>query len=108
MKGRNPTAKEKRHMDKVQRQGCIVCRRIGYGRRDAEIHHVIGKTKPNAHMMVLPLCFEHHRMGSDKPPYISRHPYKKRFIDAYGTEEELLALVDNYLVSDDIEDYLPF
>jgi hypothetical protein len=26
-------------------------------------------------------------------PFISRHPYKKRFIKAYGTEEELLEQV---------------
>jgi hypothetical protein len=26
-------------------------------------------------------------------PFISRHPYKKRFIQAYGTEEELLEQV---------------
>tara|TARA_R110000851_G_scaffold81650_2_gene179253 strand:+ start:154 stop:285 length:132 start_codon:yes stop_codon:yes gene_type:complete len=35
-------------------------------------------------------------MGSDKEP-ISRHPYKKRFIEAYGTEESLLEQVDTIL-----------
>jgi hypothetical protein len=40
-------------------------------------------------MKVLPLCAIHHRNGSHNPP-ISRHPNKKRFEEAYGTEEELL------------------
>jgi hypothetical protein len=35
-------------------------------------------------------------MGSDKEP-ISRHPYKKRFVEAYGTEETLLNQIDTML-----------
>ena len=62
----------------------------------AEIHHTQGKTKPDAHLMVLPLCFEHHRKGGDKEP-ISRHPYKKRFEKAYGTEDELLRQVEELI-----------
>ena len=29
MKGRNPTADEKRHMDRVSQIGCIVCKNQG-------------------------------------------------------------------------------
>jgi hypothetical protein len=47
---------------------------------------------PNCHFDILPLCFEHHRKGNKDEP-ISRHPYKKRFVNAYGTEEELLQQV---------------
>ena len=79
MKGRTPNKAEKQHMDRVSQLGCIVCRQQGKGRVPCEIHHVDGKTKPDAHFKVLPLCFEHHRMGSDKEP-ISRHPYKARFV----------------------------
>ena len=96
MKGRNPTAEEKRHMDKVSQIGCIVCRLQGFYGVPSEIHHINGKTKEGCHFQVLPLCFEHHRMGSDREP-ISRHPYKKRFIDAYGTEEQLLEKVQEIL-----------
>ena len=102
MKGRNPTAEEKRHMDRVSQIGCIVCRLQGFYGVPSEIHHVYGKTKKakgdfkGSHFYVLPLCFEHHRMGSDREP-ISRHPYKKRFVDAYGTEEELLGKVQEIL-----------
>ena len=107
MKGRKPTVAEQKHMDKVRSLGCIVCRNQGMLRVPCEIHHVIGKTKPNAHYMVLPLCFEHHRMGSDKEP-ISRHPYKKRFEAAYGTEQQLLAQINTLLGELSECDNLPF
>ncbi len=77
------------------------------GRVPCEIHHVYGKTKPGAHFYVLPLCFQHHRMGSDKEP-ISRHPWKARFVATYGTEEHLLKLVDELLDLDAYADTLPF
>jgi len=96
VKGRNPTAKEKQHMDRVSQLGCIVCLKQGLGYNPCEIHHINGKTKPHAHFEVIGLCYEHHRKGGDVEP-ISRHPYKKRFIAAYGTEEELLREVLNEL-----------
>tara|TARA_A100001015_G_C15003072_1_gene719421 strand:- start:1300 stop:1623 length:324 start_codon:yes stop_codon:yes gene_type:complete len=107
MKGRTPTKAEKDHMDRVRDLGCIICRQQGMGRVPCEIHHVYGKTKPGAHFYVLPLCFQHHRMGSDKEP-ISRHPWKARFVATYGTEEHLLKLVDELLDLDAYADTLPF
>jgi hypothetical protein len=105
MKGRNPTSQEKKHMDRVSQLGCIVCRLQGMYGVPAEIHHIEGKTKIDAHMKILPLCFEHHRMGSDKEP-ISRHPYKKRFEEAYGSECELWVQVEQLLKK--TSDHLPF
>lgn len=95
LKGKQPTKSESKHMSKVADLGCIVCRRKGIF-NPAEIHHTQGKTKPDSHFLVLPLCFEHHRMGSDKEP-ISRHPYKKRFEDSYGKESDLLEEVSRLL-----------
>ena len=100
MKGRQPTQKEQKHMNCVADLGCIVCYNNGFPNTPAEIHHVYGRTKPNCHMEVLPLCYEHHRKGglnglsspTDLP--ISRHPYKRRFEEAYGTEEQLLSQVN--------------
>ena len=104
MKGRNPTKAEQYHMDKVQQLGCIVCRNEGNLFVPAEIHHVYGKTRKatkkggfDAHMKVLPLCYEHHRSGIDCERYTSRHPFKARFVSRYGTEEELLKQVDEIL-----------
>jgi len=99
MKGRNPNSKEKKHMDRVSQLGCIVCYLQGFYGVPAEIHHIEGKTKTDTHFKVLPLCFEHHRMGSDMEP-ISRHPYKARFEKAYGTEYELLELVNSMVKKD--------
>ena len=101
MKGRKPTKAEQYHMDKVRSLGCIVCRKEGIS-INAEIHHVYGKTRQakgdfrGAHFYVLPLCFNHHRAGRHEPP-ISRHPYKARFIKAYGSEQELLQEVEKLL-----------
>ena len=83
-------------MDKVQQLGCIVCANRGFPDVPAEIHHTKGKTVKDAHLYVLPLCPSHHRFGGHIEP-ISRHPYKKRFEDAYGTEAELLECVGEIL-----------
>ena len=96
MKGRKPNAEEQNHMDRVSQLGCIVCRLQGFYGVPAEIHHIEGNTKINTHFKILPLCFEHHRMGSDKEP-ISRHPYKARFEKAYGSEYKLLEIVNSLL-----------
>ena len=96
LKGRTPTADEKRHMNTVAEIGCIVCRNKGFI-NPAEIHHLDGRMKKGCHFKVLPLCYEHHRGGRDTEP-ISRHPYKKRFENKYGTEEKLLEQVDDILL----------
>ena len=96
MKGRNPSKEEKEYMDKVQQLGCIVCANLGFPDVPAEIHHTRGKTVKDAHLYVIPLCPSHHRYGGHTEP-ISRHPYKKRFEDAYGTEAELLEQVQENL-----------
>lgn len=77
-------------MDAVQSLGCIVCRRELYIHSPAEIHHTDGKTRPGAHMRVLPLCYRHHREGANSDSSVSRHPYRVEFEARYGTETELL------------------
>ena len=99
MKGRNPSKEEKEYMDKVQQLGCIVCANRGFPNVPAEIHHTRGKTVKDAHLYVIPLCPSHHRYGGHTEP-ISRHPYKKRFEDAYGTEAELLKQVREIISSE--------
>ena len=98
MKGRSPTSEEKKHLDKVQQLGCIVCANRGFPNVPAEIHHTRGKTIKDAHLYVIPLCPAHHRYGGHTEP-ISRHPYQKRFEDAYGTEAELLEQVQENLAA---------
>lgn len=97
MKGRAPTAREKRYMASVRAIGCIVCIEQYGGYRPAAIHHCDGKTAPGAHMNVLPLCFDHHQGGAGEGMFISRHPWKARFEAAYGTEAELKQRVESKL-----------
>jgi hypothetical protein len=94
MKGRQPTAEEKRWMSDVASLGCVVCHREGKGNTPAEIHHLDGKTKLGAHFHIIPLCYFHHRQGSDTKLFTSRHPYKRRFEDRYGPELELMFIVE--------------
>lgn len=86
------------HLDAVQQLGCVACYTEGVY-SPAEIHHVVDGNKRLGHQYVLPLCVPHHRGGGDgiSVPYVSRHPYKKRFELRYGTEEDLLLIVETRL-----------
>ncbi len=59
--------REKRHLDRVQRIGCVLCIRLGYEGTPAEIHHPRagqGARQRASHYLAIPLCPEHHRGGS--------------------------------------------
>ena len=91
-KGRPPTAEEARFMDAIAQLGCPACRQDGWHNPDVSIHHIDGRTKPGAHLLVLPLCAGHHQHGTGpKTTLIAVHPYKARFEARYGTQRELLA-----------------
>lgn len=92
------TKDEEDHLDKVQQLGCIVCW-IEQVYSPAEIHHILDGGRRRGHKYVLPLCFPHHRGGCDGTTinFISRHPYKARFEERYGTEERLLERVSTRL-----------
>ncbi|MFA6271024.1 MAG: Ref family recombination enhancement nuclease [Candidatus Paceibacterota bacterium] len=86
----NPTIAEKKfHDDLAEIVGCIACRLDGQINHYVSIHHIDGRTKPGSHKKVLPLCAPHHQTGGEEAPAI--HPWKRRFIAKYGTQEELLA-----------------
>lgn len=91
------TKEEQQHLDHVQSLGCIACRINGMY-SPAEIHHVLDGGRRIGHSHVIPLCFPHHRGGGDGlSAVVSRHPYKKRFEAAYGTEQQLLDRVEELL-----------
>lgn len=92
MKGRPPTAEEARFMDAIAQLGCIACKKDGWHNPDVSVHHVDGRTKPGAHLLVLPLCAGHHQNGTGpNPTLIAVHPYKARFEERYGAQRDLLA-----------------
>lgn len=91
-RGRSPTAEEARFMDAIAQLGCVACRKDGWHNPDVSIHHIDGRTKPGAHLLVLPLCAGHHQDGTGpNATLIAVHPYKARFEARYGTQRELLA-----------------
>lgn len=77
-------------MSSISQLGCIVCKLYYDCDSPAEVHHIDGKTKPDAHLKTIPLCFRHHREGVNNDMYVSRHPYKNEFVSRYGTELSLL------------------
>jgi len=92
MKGRAPTADEKRFMDQMGKLPCIACLKDGWTNHTISLHHIDGRTKPGAHFLVLPLCAGHHQNGTGpNTTLIAVHPYKARFEARYGTQHELLA-----------------
>lgn len=91
-KQRAVTAAEKELWSRLAALGCIACMREGVFEPDVSIHHVDGRTKPDCHKQVLPLCASHHQEGTGKNPhYIAVHPWKARFEARFGTQKELMA-----------------
>lgn len=92
MKGRAPTADEERLMHAIGGLGCIACLKDGNVNPWISLHHIDGRTKPGAHLLVLPLCAGHHQAGTgEDKSMIAVHPDKARFEARYGTQHELLA-----------------
>lgn len=91
-KQRTVTALEKALWSELAAIGCIACMKDGIYEPDVSIHHIDGRTKPDCHKLVLPLCASHHQEGTGKNPnYIAVHPWKNRFEARFGTQQELLA-----------------
>ena len=92
MKGRTPNAAELRFMDAIGSLGCLPCRKDGRVNPWISLHHIDGRTKPDAHLKVLGLCGPHHQQDDTDPlQRIAVHPNKARFEAKYGTQYELLA-----------------
>lgn len=93
MKGKNPSAEQKRFHDLLAREiGCPACfADTGLRNTHVSIHHLDGRTKPHAHWLVLPLCAGHHQDGYGQPGQIAVHPYKARFEEKYGRQIDLLS-----------------
>lgn len=92
MKGRAPTADERRVMDAIGSLPCIACMKDGHVNPVISLHHIDGRTALGAHALVLPLCGPHHQQDdSDPMQRPSVHGRKATFTARYGTERELLA-----------------
>lgn len=94
MKGRTPTKAERELHHAIAGLGCIACHIDGRENPFVAIHHIDGRTKPDAHKKVLPLCGPHHQQDDTDPlGRIAVHPNKARFEGKYGSQYALLAYV---------------
>jgi hypothetical protein len=100
-KGRTPTAAERRVMDALGKLPCIACLKNGKETVEISLHHIDGRTKPDAHKLVLPLCKWHHQHAAPdewRAEYSWLVPVhacgtvggRAEFEAANGTEYELL------------------
>lgn len=90
MKGRSVSAEQRRFHDVLASEiGCCACAKDGMFTPRISIHHISGRTKPNAHWLVLGLCGPHHQ-DAGIPGVIAVHPWKGRFEAKYGRQEDLL------------------
>lgn len=89
-------------MAAIVESGCIVCRLQDLGYRAAEVHHLKAGDRRIGHMSSIALCVDHHRGGAKEGLYISRHPWKVRFEEAYGSEHFLLHQQRMLIASRDI------
>jgi hypothetical protein len=106
LKGRAPTALEKKLGNKIGDIGCICCLNKKWyttdmaeqeGIKFVSLHHVDGRTKQWAHAKVLPLCAYHHDTPApnDAPDELTaiHRGNKKEWVVLNGTEGELLKQV---------------
>ncbi len=66
LKGRSPSAEERRIMDAFGALPCMACAQQGRYSPVVSLHHIDGRTKPLAHARVLPLCAPHHDTPAEK------------------------------------------
>lgn len=92
MKGKSPTAEEKKWLNDICEVGCIVCKLEMGIFSPASPHHMDGRTKPGAHLLTIPLCGQHHQVPdpTSQNRWTARHENKFRFEKRYGSEGFLL------------------
>lgn len=84
-------------MDKLTSYGCIACKIDGNGHVQPAIHHMLSGGRRIGHLFTLPLCQPGHHMDGQQLGRISRHPWKRQFEQKYGTEQELLQILQKEL-----------
>lgn len=81
---------ERAWMNWITSYGCVACRLDGHGFTPAAVHHILRGGRRIGHLYTLPLCDPGHHQGGQERGMVSRHPWKARFEQRYGTEAELL------------------
>ena len=84
-----PTVEERAWLDWIVAYGCVACRIDGLGVVPPAVHHMLFGGRRMGHLFSLPLCQPGHHMDGGTG-MVSRHPWKARFEERYGSEESLL------------------
>ena len=79
-------------MNLIATFGCWACKIDGIENDFISLHHVDGRTKPNAHSKVIPLCAEHHEYWSKH----GLHHNKKQWEQKYGTQQNALNVIHKH------------
>ncbi len=93
------TKTERQHLNKLTALGCIACYKQGTPGTPGEIHHPragTGMGRKASHFDAICLCPMHHR-GTAGLSVPSIHGSKNAFIEAFGTEAELLELTKSLI-----------
>lgn len=90
---RTPTVEERRWMRFIVEYGCIACRLDGLPPRPTAVHHILRGGSRMGHLFTLGLCDPGHHQGGQQFGMVSRHPDKARFEARYGTEQQLLEIL---------------
>ena len=85
------TEAEKRWLAAICEHGCICCKALGRPWTPAEPHHILMGGRRMGDLFTLPLCPGHHRSGRYDDEFVSRHPYRHRWVKMFGVELDLLA-----------------
>lgn len=102
MNGPKPTKADLRRFDQLRYLGCIACHHEARYGVPSDIHHIV----QGYHQMTIPLCPWHHRGiqldGMSQRAMLdlfgpSLAKQKKAFVARYGTELELLEMVNTFI-----------
>lgn len=92
------TAAESRHLDRLARMGCVLCRvHLGITDTPAEIHHPrtgTGAGRKASHFDAIALCPQHHRLGNESLHALGRKAFERHY---QITERELMQITKNLL-----------
>lgn len=87
------TVEERGWLDAIVAFGCVACWLDKQPPRPTAVHHILRGGLRMGHLHSLPLCHPGHHIDGHQFGLISRHPWKTRFEERYGTEAELLAML---------------
>jgi len=104
---RAPTKDEAAWMSAIVAYGCIACRLDGLPPRPTAVHHILRGGRRIGHKATLPLCDPGHHQGGEALGLVSRHPWKARFEQRYGSEDFLLSHLQGVLKLQQDGSYAP-